>query len=230
MEDVYKKQLEEADKRAAQVNAQQDKWPTTAAPAVYTKTPEPAPYTNPPVVVPGTGGPPPKPPKPVESDPVENADAVAITGTSGDSDFRTDLSEYHLVVVRDKDVPNTAGYDPRGKLKWFPRGHLPGGGETFYLVTHRFADRANINAEFRGDVVISANTRGIPRPPLAAEKHKDEPRDESATGTPAAFTNFPMSTWIAVVIIAILVVYIIMMKNKRETAHGQSQYRSYPRL
>lgn len=224
MEDAYRQQVDVANDRAAQMNARQNQWPTTAAPQTFTQTPMPMPYTNPPIVVPGTGGPPAPTPAPMPDNPAADADAIAQAGTSGDSDFRTDLSEYHLVLVRDKDVPNTAGFDPRNKLKWFPRGRLPGSSETFYMVTHRFADKANINAEYRGDVVIQANSRGEPRCPLAVENAPMAKRDESATGTAMASPmNLPMSTWIAVMIISALLVYIVMKKSREETAAGRNR-------
>lgn len=224
MEQELRTQMQASDQHAAQINANQSEWPTTAAPKQYTQTPMPVKYTNPPVVLPGDMGPAPPTKAPEPSSPMHEADATPNAGTGSESDFRTDLSEYHLVVVKDKDVPNTAGYNPREKLKWFPRGRLPGSGETFYVVTHRFADRANINSEFRGDVVVHSDSTGHPRAPLAVGAEMSASGgSENFTGTPMPFV-FPTSTWVAVIVITLLVVYIIVLKYRKDRKPYDEMY------
>jgi hypothetical protein len=153
--------------KAKQVHAQQDEWPVTLAPKVYTKTPIPVPSTNPPQVIPGSSA---LPPEPKLTDaPANDRDVPSQVGTFDGADYRPDIGEYNLVLVKDKDVPETSEYNARGKLRFFPKGTLMGTNETFYMVTHRFADRAGINSNVRGSFVIKADSRGRPSHPLMAE-------------------------------------------------------------
>lgn len=206
-------QVKSADAASGRMNANQMQWPTTAAPAVYTNTPMPLPYTNPPVVLPGDMAPA-EPPPPVANPGVDEMnDVMPQAGTGTQADFRTDLSEYHLVLVRDKDVPNSAGYDPRNKLRFFPKGRLPGSSETFYVVTHRFADRAGINAEFRGDVVVAANSAGAPRPPFGTSSHAEKSEGQQQPSV----TQFLLSPiGVMVVLLTMVLLFYLVKKNRRD--------------
>lgn len=105
-------------------------------------------------------------PDPKLTNPPPSKDTNAEVSTNNNGDYRPDLGEYNLVLVKDKDVPDESQYDPRGKLKYFPKGHLMGTNETFYIVTHRFADRAGINAVNRGYITVKADSRGHPLHPF----------------------------------------------------------------
>lgn len=220
MDNSIHQQMNDAQATANAEVAKQYQWPTTKAPELVTKQPLPPRYTNPPIVVPVNQGPPPDTPYQPDMPgqmPDDQTDCTPEIGSNDSADFRPDLSEYHLVLVRDKDVPNTAGYDPRSKLKNFPRGTLPGSNETFYMVTHRFADRAGVNGNMRGNIVIHASSTGQPRAPLNANGKDGTERMEGEGGTVTTVASqFTTATWIAIVVIAALVVYIIVMKKKQE--------------
>ena len=113
-----------------------------------------------------------------------------------------------MVIVREKDIPNTAGYNPQSKLKFYPKGKLPGSNETFYMVTHAFADKSGINQINRGYLDIKADPLGHPTYPLMAYINElGLPRKvESATGT-----NSAVSTALAYTNTTILVVLLIVM-------------------
>jgi hypothetical protein len=170
-----------------------------------------SPYTNPPLTIPLVEKPPQGPP--IMVPPPGDADAKAAAGTGNNADFRTDLSQYNLVVVKDKDVPNTAGYNPRAKLMFYPKGKLPGSNETFYLVTHAFADKAGISEVHRGYVNIKSDALGRPTYPLMAylndlglPRNKAEKQD--ATGGAASSSAL---TYANTVILSVLLVILLMI-------------------
>ena len=215
-------------KTAVNTNVEEERkmmetWPTTKAPKVFTETPIPMQNTNPPIVVP-VGKKQPPPPRNTVNPPADR-DVTAEAGASDDMDFRPDLSEYQLIVVKDKDVPNNTGYNPRAKLKFFPKGHMPGTNETFYLVTHRFADRAGIMAAKRGQLTVKSDSRGFPQAPLRAEMggaggtgtFRTSKDKENADGTtdPADSQKTIVAGLVAAIAVLVLVVYIAR-KNRRE--------------
>lgn len=162
-------------------------WPKTLAPKVYTQTPIPLESTNPPQVIPVSSE---QPPEPKGAKQNGNRDAFPVAGTNDNADYRTDLGEYNLVIVKDKDIPDTAGYNPRSLLQYFPKGKLMGSHETFYIVTHRFADRAGINSELRGNLTVKTDSRGRPSNPFTAPQGGaggagDYRTTEKAEGSPA---------------------------------------------
>ncbi len=209
---------QQANAKARAMNARQNHWPATMEPKLITETPIPMAYTNPPVVVPKGDNPPPGP-KPKKSPKADENDVRAEAGARDDADYRPDLGEYQLVIVRDKDVPNTTGYNPRQKLHFFPKGNLPGSRETFYLVTHRFADRAGINAEKRGQLTVRADSRGRPLHPLMAESGKSgREMAEGETSSEGEEKGMFSSNTIMIIAIAVIIifVYLAFLKNNRQ--------------
>lgn len=196
-------------------------WPKTEAPKIYTQTPIPIQNTNPPIVIPDVGKPLPPPTK-SSTMPPDQKDTKAEAGAADDMDYRPDLSEYQLLVVKDKDIPDITGYNPRAKLKFFPKGNLPGSNETFYLVTHRFADRAGVMAENRGQLTIKSDSTGRPQHPLRAETGAaggggNYRTQEKAEGTDKAAAN-PISTAniIILIIVGLMLAVLLAHRNKEE--------------
>ena len=211
MENQFKNDAQNA---RIQANAQvQSNWPTTKAPKQYTQYPISSPNTNPPLVIPMVDNPPKAPPIMVPS--AEDDDVRAVSGTGNNADFRTDLSQYNLVVVKAKDVPNTPGYNPQSKLKYYPSGKLPGSNETFYLVTHAFADKSNINEIHRGYINIKSDAMGRPYYPLMAyinnlglplHEHKNDTRKKEnlASGSTLSYVNMGLLTLLIIVVLMVL--------------------------
>lgn len=216
---IAKKAAKVADKE----NRRQQTWPATDAPKLYTQTPIPMNVTNPPLVLPAGKVQPPGPLAPLA--PPNHEDVVSQAGDQEDSDFRPDLSQYQLVLVRDKDVPDTSGYNPRAKLKFFPKGNLPHSSETFYLVTHRFADRAGISSEARGQLVIKSDSRGRPRHPLMAEAgaRPASAATEHATGSPLSFLEVegvhPYIVYGSVFLVVALFIAFLVDRSKHDGVH-----------
>lgn len=203
--------------RAPRTNPPVAGWPATSEPKLYTETPIPAPLTNPPVVIPGSSTLPPNPK--LTDPPAKNNDEKAMVGTDGSADYRPDLGEYNLVIVKDKDIPDNSGYNPRAMLRFFPKGHLMGSNETFYVVTHRFADRAGINESFRGDLVLKADSRGRPSHPLMAEDGGAGgigPLRENVSGSDESIVSKEMLYGIVVLLVVLLLLQTIYCKNIKE--------------
>lgn len=193
-----------------------ENWPKTLAPKVYTQTPIPLEVTNPPQVIPGSSN---LPPEPKQHQTQGNRDASPVAGTNDNADYRPDLGEYNLIIVKDKDIPDTAGYNPRSLLKYFPKGKLMGTHETFYLVTHRFADRAGINSELRGNLTVKADSRGRPSNPFTASRggaggFGDARTMEKAEG------SLGMGYIIIIGIVVIMLIYFFL-----RLVHGSTKYR-----
>lgn len=201
------------DKNVEEERKMMETWPKTKAPQEFTQTPIPIPYTNPPIVVPDIGKPLP-PPKPSETNAPAQRDTLAEAGAGDGMDFRTDMSEYQLIVVKDKHIPDVTGYNPRAKLKFFPKGNMPGSNETFYLVTHRFADRAGIMAEHRGQITIKSDSQGRPQAPLRAEAGAAGGagvfRKEMAGGTTDSAVDKTTMDKIKILLIAIAVLFVFI--------------------
>lgn len=225
MNDMIKNQMKSSDEtNVMEERKMMETWPVTKAPKQYTQTPIPSPNTNPPLVLPISQ---PQPPAPKsERNPPANRDVTAEVGTSPDADFNPDSGEYRLIMVKDKDVPDSTGYNPRAKLKFFPKGYMPGSNEEFYLVTHRFADRAGIAANKRGLVVIKSDSLGVAQSPLRVTKggagglgyYRTSETEEKATGTAA-----PSNTNIMVAMVA-LVFLIIAVLVYKSAKRGSSPY------
>ena len=210
----------EKDERRAATMAKKtvkDNWPTTLSPQLFTQYPISMPYTNPPLTIPLVQAPPKGPP--IMVPPPGDADVRAASGTGNNDDFRTDLSQYRLVVVKEKDVPDVAGYNPHAKLKYYPKGVLPGSNETFYLVTHKFADKAGINEIHRGYINIKADALGQPTYPLMAYinklglPRKTETQTGAPTNTESKYLDYVNTGLLGILLLVLLMILVNLRKK-----------------
>lgn len=221
---MLRSQIEKGDK-SVETNVEEERkmmetWPETKEPKVFTQTPMPSPYTNPPLVIPDVGKPLPPPKKSMTMEPLQR-DSMAEAGAADGMDFRPDLSEYDLVIVKDKDVPNNTGYNPRARLKFFPKGRLPGSNETFYMVTHKFADSAGVPSEKRGMIKIKSDSKGRPEHPLRSEMGgaggTGDYRSENEEGGTMMAGNMSNMVYIMLILVAVLLIFLAVMKQHYKT-------------
>jgi hypothetical protein len=143
-------------------------------------------------------------------------------GSARESDFRPDLGKYNLVVVRDKDIATRPEHVREG-LKHSPSGKLPLSRETFYLTTHRLAEKAGVPPHAKGSVMIKADALGRPVQPLASfamanghhEKAEGEAEDKQ---TNMLMKTLAGSTTLLVIVVVILAVMLYKAKTKKYKA------------
>jgi hypothetical protein len=149
-------------------------------------------------------------------------------GSSRNSDFRPDMGHYNLVVVREKDIA-TRPKDVQDALKHSPSGKLPLNRESFYLTTHRLAEKAGVPAHARGSIIVKADALGKPLQPLASFAYNTM-TEEKAEGqidkqANAIIRTLAGSTTVLVIVVVILAVmlYKAYSKKYKKDAHELSR-------